>query len=69
MNLDMSHRDQDEAELSRLQRSVNLGVRYHLLLPAIWVCVVSFMLSGEHSLFRSQVENRAASPAHRKTAV
>jgi CIC family chloride channel protein len=41
---------------------------YHLLLPAIWVCVVSFMLSDEHSLFRSQVENRAASPAHRRMA-
>jgi CIC family chloride channel protein len=41
---------------------------YHLLLPAIWVCIVSFMLSDEHSLFRSQVENRAASPAHRRTA-
>lgn len=40
---------------------------YHLLLPAIWVCVLSFMLSDEHSLFRSQVENRAASPAHRRT--
>ena len=39
---------------------------YHLLLPAIWVCVLSFMLSDEHSLFRSQVENRAASPAHRR---
>jgi CIC family chloride channel protein len=42
---------------------------YHLLLPAIWVCVISFMLSDEHSLFRSQVENRAASPAHRRSAV
>jgi chloride channel protein, CIC family len=41
---------------------------YHLLLPAIWVCVLSFMLSDEHSLFRSQVENRAASPAHRRPA-
>jgi len=39
---------------------------YHLLLPAIWVCIISFMLSDEHSLFRSQVENRAASPAHRR---
>jgi CIC family chloride channel protein len=39
---------------------------YHLLLPAIWVCILSFMLSDEHSLFRSQVENRAASPAHHK---
>ncbi|HZE96982.1 MAG TPA: chloride channel protein [Planctomycetota bacterium] len=39
---------------------------YHMLLPAIWVCVISFMLSDEHSLFRSQVENRAASPAHRR---
>jgi CIC family chloride channel protein len=39
---------------------------YHLLLPSIWVCILAFMLSDKHSLFRSQVENRAASPAHRR---
>jgi CIC family chloride channel protein len=41
---------------------------YHLLLPGLWVCIIAFMLSDEHSLFRSQVENRAASPAHRRSA-
>jgi len=39
---------------------------YHLLLPGLWVCILAFMLSDDHSLFRSQVENRAASPAHRR---
>ena len=41
---------------------------YHLLLPALWVCVLAFILSDDHLLFRSQVENRAASPAHRRPA-
>jgi CIC family chloride channel protein len=41
---------------------------YHLLLPALWVCVLSFILSDQHLLFRSQVDNRAASPAHRRPA-
>jgi CIC family chloride channel protein len=38
---------------------------YHLLLPALFVCVVSFVLSDEQSLYRSQVESRSRSPAHR----
>jgi CIC family chloride channel protein len=37
---------------------------YNLLLPALWVCVLSFLLSDEQSLYRSQVESRARSPAH-----
>jgi chloride channel protein, CIC family len=37
-----------------------------LLLPETWVCMLSFILSDEHSLFRSQVETRKASPAHRR---
>jgi CIC family chloride channel protein len=41
---------------------------YHLLLPALWVCVLAFILSDDHLLYRSQVENRAASPAHRRAA-
>lgn len=39
---------------------------YHLLLPALWVCVLAFMLSDRRSLYASQVETRSSSPAHRK---
>jgi CIC family chloride channel protein len=38
---------------------------YHLLLPALWVCVLSFVFSDERSLYSSQLETRAMSPAHR----
>lgn len=37
---------------------------YHLLLPAMWVCGLTFLLSRRVALYRSQVQNRAASPAH-----
>lgn len=37
---------------------------YHLLLPTLWVCTISFLLSDEQSLYRSQVESRSRSPAH-----
>ncbi|HTU27348.1 MAG TPA: chloride channel protein [Pirellulales bacterium] len=38
---------------------------YPLLLPALWVCVLSFMLSDTQSIYSSQVESRSRSPAHR----
>jgi chloride channel protein, CIC family len=38
---------------------------YRLLLPALWVCAVSFLLSDEESIYSSQVESRSRSPAHR----
>lgn len=38
---------------------------YRLILPALWVCSVAFLLSGERSLYSSQVEGRTRSPAHR----
>ena len=37
---------------------------YNLLLPALWVCVLAFLLSDAQSLYRSQVESRSRSPAH-----
>ncbi len=40
---------------------------YHLLLPALWVCVLAFMLSDKQSLYSNQLESRAQSPAHRGT--
>jgi CIC family chloride channel protein len=37
---------------------------YLLLLPALWVCALSYLLSDEQSLYQSQVEGRSNSPAH-----
>jgi CIC family chloride channel protein len=38
---------------------------YHLLLPALWVCILAFMISDKQSIYSSQIETRARSPAHR----
>jgi CIC family chloride channel protein len=38
---------------------------YNLLLPTLWVCSISFLLSDEQSIFSSQVDKRSSSPAHR----
>jgi CIC family chloride channel protein len=37
---------------------------YSLLLPTLWVCALSFLLSDEKSIYSSQVETRSRSPAH-----
>ena len=37
---------------------------YRLIVPALWVCTISFLLSDEQSLYSSQVIGRANSPAH-----
>ena len=37
---------------------------YNLLLPTLWVCAISFLLSDEQSIYSSQVESRSRSPAH-----
>jgi CIC family chloride channel protein len=37
---------------------------YGLLLPALWVCAISFLLSDEQSIYSSQVDSRSRSPAH-----
>ncbi len=37
---------------------------YDLLLPTLWVCTLSFLLSDEQSIYSSQVESRSRSPAH-----
>ncbi len=37
---------------------------YRLLLPAMWVCGLTFLLSRRWALYRSQVPHRALSPAH-----
>lgn len=38
---------------------------YKLLLPAMWVCGLTFLLSGRWALYQKQVPHRALSPAHR----
>ena len=42
---------------------------YHLLLPALWGCAISFMISDEQSIYRAQVETRSRSPAHQGSFV
>lgn len=37
---------------------------HQLLLPTMWVCCISFWLNNDWTLYRSQVHNREASPAH-----
>jgi CIC family chloride channel protein len=37
---------------------------YGLLLPTLWVCTIAFLLSDKQSIYSSQVEGRAQSPAH-----
>ncbi len=37
---------------------------YGLLLPTLWVCTLSFVLSDRRSIYHAQVESRAQSPAH-----
>ena len=38
---------------------------YELVLPALWVCSLSFLLARRWTLYRSQVASRLDSPAHR----
>ena len=37
---------------------------HELLLPAMWVCGISFWLNNGWTLYRSQVHNRESSPVH-----
>jgi CIC family chloride channel protein len=37
---------------------------YQLLLPTLWVCALTFLLSDEQSIYSSQIESRSLSPAH-----
>ncbi len=42
---------------------------YLLLLPALWVCMLAFILSDEQSIYTAQVESRSRSPAHQGSYV
>ena len=37
---------------------------HQLLLPAMWVCCISFWINNGWTLYRSQVHNRESSPVH-----
>jgi CIC family chloride channel protein len=37
---------------------------YTLILPALWVCILSYLVSDEQSLYSAQVATRSRSPAH-----
>lgn len=37
---------------------------YHLLLPAMWTCAISYLLARRYRLIESQVPSRRDSPAH-----
>jgi CIC family chloride channel protein len=37
---------------------------YNLLLPSLWVCTLSFLLSDQQSIYSEQVVDRLASPVH-----
>jgi CIC family chloride channel protein len=43
---------------------VELTTDYGLLLPALWVCSISFLLAGPESIYREQLSSRSRSPAH-----
>jgi CIC family chloride channel protein len=42
---------------------------YRLLLPALWVCMLAFILSDQQSIYTAQVESRSRSPAHQGSYV
>ncbi len=42
---------------------------YSLLLPSLWVCAISYLLSDKQSIYSSQVESRSLSPAHQGSFV
>ncbi len=42
---------------------------YNLLLPSLWVCTISFLLSDKQSIYSSQVESRSLSPVHQGSFV
>jgi CIC family chloride channel protein len=51
--------------LSTLLLVTEITASYELLMPAMWVCALSFLLSRAWTLFPAQVHNRLESPVHR----
>ena len=50
--------------LSTLVMVSEMTGNYNLLLPALWVCTLSFLLSDQQSIYHEQVVDRLASPVH-----
>jgi CIC family chloride channel protein len=42
---------------------------YQLLLPALWVCMLAFILSDQQSIYSAQVASHSLSPAHQGSFV
>ncbi len=42
---------------------------FNLLVPAMWVCIIAYMLSRKVSLYRSQLPNRFEAPVHRGSMI
>lgn len=51
--------------LTAIVMVAEMSGNHELLLPAMWVCGISFWLNNDWSLYRSQVHNQEASPVHR----
>ncbi len=50
--------------LTAIVMVAEISGNHALLVPAMWVCGISFWLNNGWSLYRSQVHNREASPVH-----
>jgi len=50
--------------LTAIVMVAEISGNHQLLVPAMWVCGISFWLNNGWSLYRSQVHNREASPVH-----
>jgi CIC family chloride channel protein len=53
------------APISTLVMVSEMTGNYQLLLPALWVCSLSYLIARRWTLYRSQVASRLESPAHR----
>ena len=42
---------------------------YQLLVPALWVCMLAFILADQQSIYSAQVPSRSLSPAHQGSFV
>ena len=54
--------------LTAIVMVAEISGNHSLLLPAMWVCGISFWMNNNWSLYRSQVHSRESSPVHRYSA-
>ena len=50
--------------LTAIVMVAEISGNHQLIVPAMWVCGISFWLNNGWSLYRSQVHNRESSPVH-----